>query len=152
MNFKQIAAVAALSAALTPAFAADQTNIDLSSGQATFASTSPVLQGGNDVISFVNLAAGTYNFLLSLSAQNISGLGATLNGTPATVLNSGKFSFASLESSGQSPFTLTLTGTPKTGAIYTGELSVTAVPEPGTYALMIAGLASVGFVARRRKA
>jgi PEP-CTERM motif len=31
-------------------------------------------------------------------------------------------------------------------------LSVTAVPEPGTYALLLAGLATVGFIARRRKA
>jgi hypothetical protein len=29
--------------------------------------------------------------------------------------------------------------------------SVTAVPEPETYALMLAGLGVVGFVARRRK-
>lgn len=152
MNFKQIAAVAALSAALTPSFAADQPNIDLSSGQATFASTGPVLQGGNDVLSFVNLAAGTYKFLLSLSAQNITNLGASLNGTPATIINQGKFSFGHLESSGDSPFTLTLTGTPKSGGVYTGELTVSAVPEPGTYALLVAGLAAVGFVARRRKA
>lgn len=31
-------------------------------------------------------------------------------------------------------------------------LGVTAVPEPGTYAMMLAGLAGVGFLARRRRA
>jgi hypothetical protein len=37
------------------------------------------------------------------------------------------------------------------GGIYTGAISVTAVPEPETYAMMLAGLAALGFLARRRQ-
>jgi PEP-CTERM motif len=38
------------------------------------------------------------------------------------------------------------------GASFDGtSISVTAIPEPGTYALLMAGLATVGFMVRRRK-
>ncbi len=37
------------------------------------------------------------------------------------------------------------------GGIYTGAISVTAIPEPETYAMMFAGLAVVGFLAARRR-
>jgi hypothetical protein len=41
---------------------------------------------------------------------------------------------------------------PNVGAVFTLEnLAVTAVPEPETYALLLAGLALLGFAARRRK-
>ena len=36
-------------------------------------------------------------------------------------------------------------------ASYSGNVAVAAIPEPETYALMLAGLAAVGFIARRRK-
>lgn len=37
------------------------------------------------------------------------------------------------------------------GSVYTGEINVTAVPEPEAYAMMLAGLGLIAFVARRRK-
>ena len=37
------------------------------------------------------------------------------------------------------------------GGIYSGAISVTAVPEPETYAMMLAGLGALGFLARRRR-
>lgn len=36
------------------------------------------------------------------------------------------------------------------GGLYNGAISVTAVPEPETYAMLLAGLGVMGFIARRR--
>ena len=141
----------ALAAGFAPAFAADQV-VDLSSGGASFIGTSPLLDGGDDVISFVNLAAGTYDFLFTFSSQNVTGLTATLNGQVATIVPLGTtMAFAGLSGSSSSPFMLTLTGTAGATALYSGELTVKAVPEPETYALLLAGLGVLGFVARRRR-
>ena len=50
--------------------------------------------------------------------------------------------------------TLTFTNTGPTGNSYPqiDDVSVTAVPEPGTVAMLLAGLAAVGFMAKRRSA
>jgi len=50
------------------------------------------------------------------------------------------------------PLTLVIKGTSGENASYSGTLNVTAVPEPETVALMMAGLGVIGFVARRRRA
>ena len=38
-----------------------------------------------------------------------------------------------------------------TGGIYNGAISVSAIPEPETYALMLAGLGIIGFIGARRR-
>lgn len=155
MNFKKIASLLALSAAFasTSALADDQA-VNFAGMTAKFDSIGTVLAGGDDVITFTGLASGTYDFVLSLSGQYTTLSSLSLNNVVGTAYSGGKFLFAGVEGTGTTPFVLTLNGFTTAGkpSLYSGELTVTAVPEPETYALMLAGLAAVGFVARRRKA
>ncbi|TRW14247.1 PEPxxWA-CTERM sorting domain-containing protein [Glacieibacterium frigidum] len=49
-------------------------------------------------------------------------------------------------------FAITATGGGNSGGVVLDNISVTAVPEPATWGLMIAGFGMVGFTARRRAA
>lgn len=91
-----------------------------------------------------------------IPAQDIEFSSVTLNGNPLTYGN-GFFSYAYTPSqlSLTGPLQLVVQGTSGATrsifASYSGTLNVTAVPEPGIYSMLLAGLSMVGFMIRRRK-
>ena len=150
MKFKQLAIASAIALASTGSFAAYGDIVFTDSFSGTFNSAG----AGSIVWDAGNLAAGVYNFEASVtSTGNISiskgmfnsdGLG---NLTSKIIYGSGAFGGGNMQVS----FDF-LSGA-KPGGSYGGALTITsAVPEPETYALMLAGLGVMGFIAMRRKA
>jgi PEP-CTERM motif len=155
LKLRQLFIAASLFAATTAAMAASQT-IDLSSGTASFSSTAPVLAGGGDILEFTGLTSGQkYSFELVLVGFDITGMKGSLAGERLSVSTSSprvNFAFAEGMVNGSNAFDLALRGNAGSTGRYFGEVTVTAVPEPASVAMMFAGLGVVGFLARRRKA
>ena len=90
---------------------------------------------------------GGYNILgLTVTLQDSSFALIGTDNTPST-----GFTFSGLAAGN---YALNVLGfaTGSTGGFYAGGAIATTVPEPETYALMLAGLGIVGFVAARRRA
>ncbi|MES2117860.1 MAG: FxDxF family PEP-CTERM protein [Pseudomonadota bacterium] len=143
-----------LAAASFAASAADQSVALNLTDVVSFKATNPVLDGGDDLISFSGLAAGVYDISITLSSQGVTWNQAAtnLNGVVGSFSGS-KLQFADFEYNGSTPFSLTLVGTKTAGAAkfgYSGDVSVSAVPEPETYGMLLGGLALMGVVARRK--
>jgi hypothetical protein len=150
-------AVASLLAAFSmSSFAADQT-VTLEVGADNFfnsavAGGDGVLSGGLDVITFDGLAPGSYEFVLTLSGQNLNwdASKSTLNGVSGEAFGTNKLKFLGFDTTGNSPFVLNLYGNALNGAKYSGEVTISAVPEPTTYGMLLGGLGVMGFLARRK--
>ena len=107
-----------------------------------------------DVVGPVRVSASliTIGFL---SSQNIDFLTADLNGNPLTLSGAGNIEtgVTPVELELVGPLVLTITG--KSGAVdgsfasYSGTMNVTLVPEPGTLALLFAGLGGIQVMGRR---
>lgn len=127
---------------------------DLSSGVASFTAVgTSVLATGQDILTFDGIALGTYNFDFSMSSQNTLISSVFVNHQAATQTSFGVFRFFGLSNLGNTPFQVLINGSAGTStplSAYSGQLSVTAVPEAGTYLLLIAGLGMVGLAARYR--
>jgi hypothetical protein len=107
-----------------------------------------------DIIDFNLSSAGTLTagVLYLDSVANITGLTATLNGSALTFtpsgngFQSGTISLPVLAGAQQ----IVINGLSYGGGSYTGSVSFAAVPETGTWAMMILGLALAGAALRRR--
>ena len=140
--------------------------IDLSSGSASFGNT-PVAGSFIDTATFTvvtpSVANGSVTAVVN-GGQDVDFSSIVITGPAGSfgfnLLNPDPVELWALPAAGAllSPgsYTLTLTGTNSAAmGSYGGNIAVSVappVPEPETYALLLAGLGALGFVARRRKA
>ncbi len=158
MNSMKIAAAAALGLA---AGIAGAKPTDLGTGPSTYS-----FSGSKDGSFYVELGPGTYSFSSEVDATGQLDLASVWFSFAKDKNANGKNDLGSFTSVGQdftgNLTTLTLTQTrnvyvnvdtvlgKKGSDVFNGTLTVSAVPEPTSTALLMAGIGMLGFMSRRR--
>lgn len=163
MKFNALAVAAVLAATGVQASAVALTSQEFDAESSTFFFDARRITADDSSFNFVlNLGAGgegsqqQVTLKGDISATNFSFSSVTLNGTAWTLSPSTDGTYLGLVSGTfRGPLEVEIAGsfTGPTGGYgnLQGSLVLAPVPEPETYALMLAGLAAVGFAARRRR-
>jgi len=124
----------------------------LSAGPTTTEPSTVTFNSGIDYISFLWGSPDTYNSLTVVTTEGnvaftAAGLGFSVTNGDQTFSQYVQFT----ADAGADILGLIFTNSPSIDAFEVANFNVHAVPEPETYALMMAGLAAVGFISRRRR-
>ena len=161
MKLSSLALAASLALGGTGAAFAAGGPLDLSTGSTGFSST-PVAGGFVDLFTFSLATTSVANASITSVVNGLQDIDFSFI---ALTGPSGVFSFTqvladpfetwALSSVTLAPgaYTLSVIGLNSSAvASYGGNIGVTAIPEPQTYALLLGGLIGMGFIARRRNA
>ena len=164
MKFSQLAAAALVAIGSTSSFAAmtsESSYIDAPSFVYTFAATaiqvnetmfSYSLDLNDTDFSAFFASPASYFVTGGISGTKFSISSVTLNGVPWMPTIGSDIDLGTMMVGPTDMLTIDVVGTRvSSGANFNGQLVLTPVPEPETYALMLAGLGIIGFVAARRK-
>jgi len=160
MKLDHLALAAALALGSSSGYAISLGTLDLSSGTGAFSNT-PIAGSFTDTLTFTlttaslltgsvtSAVAGTQD--VDFTSISITGTGGPFAFTQALSDPFELWTRSSVQLAAGT-YTLNLTGTNSASiGSYAGTLGVSAVPEPGTLAMLLAGFGTIAFIARQRR-